>query len=76
MMDMHPKPLTLLLLVENLTVNKLIAFLLATMLSLLPLELSRLDPPIKMLPQLLPRFAKHMELNQFKVFSLIKLRNI
>jgi len=75
-MDMHPKPLTLLLLVENLTVNKLIAFLLATMLSLLPLELSRLDPPIKTLPQLLPRFAKNMELNQFKVFSPIKLRNI
>ena len=75
-MDMHPKPLTLLLLVENLTVNKLIVSLLATMLSLLPLELSRLDPPIKMLPKLSPRFAKNMELNQFKVFSPIKLRNI
>ena len=75
-MDMHPKPLTLLLLVENLTVNKLIAFLLATMLSLLPLELSKLDPPIKMSPLLLPRFAKNMELTQFKVFSPIKLRNI
>mgnify|MGYP006907047768 FL=1 len=75
-MDMHHKPLTLSLLVENLLVNKLIAFLLATTLSLLPLELSRLDQPIKMLPQLLPKFAKHMELNQFKVFSPIKLRNI
>jgi len=75
-MDMHPKPLTLLLLVENQTVNKLIAFLLATMLSLLPLELSKLDLPIKMLPLLLPRFAKNTEFNQFKVFSPIKLRNI
>ena len=75
-MDMHHKPLTLSLLVENLLVNKLIAFLLATTLSSLPLELSRLDQPIKMLPQLLPKFAKHMELNQFKVFSPIKLRNI
>jgi hypothetical protein len=35
-----------------------------------------LDPPIKMLPQLLPRSVKLMESNQFKVFSPIKLRNI
>ena len=75
-MDIAHKPLTLSLLVENLLVNKPIASLLATMLSSLPLELSRSDQPIKMLPQLSPRFAKHMELNQFKVFSPIKLRNI
>jgi hypothetical protein len=75
-MDMLHKPVTLSLLVENLLVNKLIAFLLATTLCSLPLELSRLDQPIKMLPQLSPRFAKLMELNQFKVFSPIKLRNI
>jgi hypothetical protein len=75
-MDIAHKPLTLSLLVENLLVNKPIAFLLATMLSSLPLEPSRLDQPIKMLPQLSPKFAKLMELNQFKVFSPIKLRNI
>jgi len=75
-MDIAHKPLTLSLLVENLLVNKPIASLLATMLSSLPLEPSRLDQPIKMLPQLSPKFAKLMELNQFKVFSPIKLRNI
>ena len=75
-MDMLHKPVTLSLLVENLLVNKPIASLLATMLSSLPLEPSRLDQPIKMLPQLSPKFAKLMELNQFKVFSPIKLRNI
>jgi hypothetical protein len=75
-MDIAHKPLTLSLLVENLLVNKPIASLLATMLSSLPLEPSRLDQPIKMLPQLSPKFAKLMELNQFKVLSPIKLRNI
>ena len=75
-MDMLHKPVTLSLLVENLLVNKPIASLLATMLSSLPLEPSRLDQPIKMLPQLSPKFAKLMELNQFKVLSPIKLRNI
>ena len=76
MTDMLPKPLTLLLSVENLTVNKLMLFLLAIMLSSLPLEPSPLEPPIKMLPQLLPKSVKLMESNQFKVFSPIKLRNI
>jgi len=75
-MDMLPKLLTLLLLVENLTVNKLMLFLHAIMLSLLPLEPSRLDLQIKMSPPTSPRFAKHTESNQFKVFSPIKLRNI
>jgi hypothetical protein len=75
-MDTHPKPLTLLLLVENLTVNKLMSFLPLTTLSSLPLEPSRLDLPIKMLPPLSPRFAKLTVFNQFKVSFPTKPRNI
>ena len=75
-MDMHPKLLTLLLLVENLTVNKLMSSLPLTTLSSLPLEPSRLDLPIKMLPPLSPRFAKLTVFNQFKVSFPTKPRNI
>jgi hypothetical protein len=75
-MGMLPKPLTLLLLVEKLKVNQQMSFLLPIMLSSLPLEPSRLDPPIKMLLLTLLKFAKLMRSTQFKVFSPIKLRNI
>lgn len=75
-MDMLPNALILLLLVEKLKTSKLMSFLLPITLSKLPLEPSRLEAPIKMLPQLLLKFAKLMESTQFKVFSLIKLRNI
>lgn len=75
-MDTHPKPLTLLLSVENLTVNKLMSSLPLTTLSSLPLEPSRLDLPIKMLPPLSPRFAKLTVFNQFKVSFPTKPRNI
>jgi len=76
-MDTAQLPLTLLLLVENLTVNKLMSFSLPTTLSSLPLELSRLDLPIKMLPPILPRPLRNLkEPVQFKVFSPIKPRNI
>ena len=76
-MDTSPLPLTLLLLVENLPVNKLMLFSLPTMLSSLPQELSRLDLPIKKLPLILPRPLRNSkESVLFKVFSPIKLRNI
>ena len=61
---------------ENLRVNKLMSSLLPTTLSSLPQELSLSENPIKPSPQILLKSAKLMELNQFKVFSLIKLRNI
>lgn len=75
-MDMLPNAHILLLLEEKLKTSKLMSFLLPITHSKLLLEPSRLEVPIKMLPQLSLKFAKLMESTQFKVFSLIKLRNI
>jgi hypothetical protein len=75
-MDMLLNALILLLLVEKLKTSKLMLSSLPITLSKLPLEPSRSEAPIKMLPQLSPKFAKHTESTQFKVFSHIKLRNI
>ena len=75
-MDMLPNAHILLLLVEKLKERKLMSFLLPITHSKLLLDPSRLEAPIKMLPQLSLKFVKLMESTQFKVFSLIKLRNI
>ena len=75
-MDMLPNAHILLLLVEKQKERKLMSFLLPITHSKLLLEPSRLEVLIKMLPQLSLKFAKLMESTQFKVFSLIKLRNI
>lgn len=76
LMDMLLKPLIPYVLVENLREDKLMLSLLPTTLSSLPQELSLSEHPIKMLPQILLKSAKLMELNQFKVFFPTKLRNI
>jgi len=75
-MDMLPKLLTLLSLVENLTENKLMLFSLPMPLSKLLAEPSRLDLPIKKSLLTSLKHVRLMELNQFKVFFPTKPRNI